>query len=122
MPLTPAEISALVAITAMAGGLAGWLGRGVWVAANAKRDIDQCVQAIATINVRCASQRAEIITEIKTAITDAIRLAVAEWEAGSARRDSIIEREQGVQAERVQQIEKDVQNLFDRVHDLEKRR
>lgn len=122
MPLSPAELSALVGLTALIGGLIGWLGRGVWVAANARRDIDQCVQGMAAINQRCAAQRAEIITEIKTALTDAIRLAVAEWEAGSARRDGVIEREQGVQAERVGQIEKDVQSLFDRVRDLEKRR
>lgn len=128
MPLSPAELSVLVGLTALAGGLAGWLVRGVWVAANASRDIDQCVQSVAAIDQRCASQRAEIkaeiktaITEIKTAITDAIRLSVAEWEASSARRDGVIEREQGVQAERVGQIEKDVQNLFERVRDLEKR-
>lgn len=146
--MTIGEISAFIGIVIAVGGVVGWMGRGVWLAAKKDSCVTNHDTAISQIRFQMAAQKKEIIdelrgdlnsyegqikalsdkleshrqntlTDLKAAVCDAMKLALKNVELRWLEKQSTVEKQQAVTAAEVEQIKRDVDALFSRVRDLE---
>ena len=104
--------------TALCSMLSG-VAVGAWVVSGKNKDLQAHGKAIKDIHARCAAQKEAILHELKSAICDAMKVALKDLKLEYRERQANTESALAVVTERVSQAERDIDNIFSRLRDLE---
>ncbi|NCD13680.1 MAG: hypothetical protein EOL92_00420 [Bacteroidia bacterium] len=120
--MTPAEIHTLVGLLSACVGLASGIAVGAWTVAVKNKDLESHGEAIREITIRCARQKEVILNEVKAAICDAMKVALRDLRDEMREKQVVTERDLAVVSERVSQTERDIDDVFNRLRELEKKK
>lgn len=119
--MNPAEIYTIIGIISACGGLASGIAIGAWTVSAKNADLKAHGKAIDSISARCERQKETILTEVKTAICDAMKIALRDLKGEIREQQTATDRELAVTVERVNQTERDIEIIFSRLLTLEKK-
>lgn len=119
--MTAAEIYTLVGLLSACAGMVAGIAVGAWTVAEKNKDLESHGEAIREITARCASQKEIILNEVKSAICDAMKVALRDLKDDMREKQVVTERDLAVVSERVAQAERDIDAIFNRLRDLEKK-
>lgn len=119
--MSPAEIYTLVGLLSACCGMVSGIAVGAWTVSAKNKDLESHGEAIRAITARCAHQKEIILNEVKAAICDAMKVAIRDLKEEMREKQTVTERDLAVVSERVAQAERDIDSIFNRLRDLEKK-
>ena len=118
--MTPAEAYTIVGLISAGVGLVSGIAVGAWTVSAKNKDLEAHGKAIDSIAAKCDRQKDLILSDLKAAVCDTINIALRDLKSELREKQSSTERELAVVAERVSQAERDIDNIFNRLRELEK--
>jgi len=113
-------LSPALTLLGFSGSMLFGLGVGIWIASAKNKDLKQHGEAIAAINLRCDTQKKEIINDLADRICDKVKITINEsianlelqYKTAIGNTDRVV----AVHGQQIKALEADVKEIFERIN------